>query len=241
MRNVLYYAAVFLLLTGTLFADISPINTNRPATIGVSGEMTLQAMLNSIYGPAVVDVTTGQQNDGMWQISGGNFGGTMPIIQFEQAGNSNSNEFGIWSEDVLGTLHEAVIFAGVAAPGAIATLTWGPSDSHTVTIATSGVSNMVSGIDRYAFGFYLNGPGGKFYTVDELNGGTAQALAYVSGKPDRWTLAFEDLKIGNGADGDYNDFVVTAESLQSVPEPAAIFLLGAMSLGCLPLRRYLRR
>jgi hypothetical protein len=97
----------------------------------------------------------------------------------------------------------------------------------------------ISGINRYLFGFYLEGPGttsgtdGKFWTADQLNpstgaypGGTPQAMAYF-GPVGKWTLAFEDVAIGSG-DGDHNDFVVTVESLAPVPEPATIVLFGTM-------------
>jgi hypothetical protein len=91
----------------------------------------------------------------------------------------------------------------------------------------SGVlqSNTVyPGVGLTNVGFYLQGPGGTFYSEDARNGGgAAQALMYAgTGRNggDFW-VCWEDLVNGGGSDIDFDDAVLLIQSLQPVPATAA--------------------
>jgi hypothetical protein len=236
-----YGAAMLLLLASTAFADISPVNP-RDVTINPppAGELTLQAILDQIYGTGAKDAGTDQETAGIWQLPGSLTGATAPILQFEQAGNAGSNTFGIWTgHDPNGTPLMVPIFTGAAAPGTIATLSWDSGDPNTLNI-TGGANVNVGphpGINRYWFGFYLQGPGGTFFTADQLNSGNAQAVVYRATNTNLWTFAFEDRAYGI-TDKDYNDLVVTAESIVPAPDGGVtVLLLGGALVGLEALRR----
>jgi hypothetical protein len=262
LRNIL--TLVFSLMAfgvPAAFADpIVPTNT-RPVPVTIpspDGAGTdLQTILDAVYPPAgTVSATTDQQAGGMWASATPVFPTVTPVLSFEYAGNASSNALGFWFGTDTGSLTERTIFYGPAGPGVIATIAWSGPDSG--TISQGGVACLLcvdtgafSGIPFMAFGFFLDGPGGKFYTVDQLNpGGAAQALAYhgTGGNATNWVIAFEELAVlqgGNGyyvdgpADKDYNDFVFRVESVNAIPEPEiyAMMVAGLGLMGFIARRR----
>ena len=98
-----------------------------------------------------------------------------------------------------------------------------------------------------AFGFYIDvsagGHPGTFYSEDNLNPGGARHSLFYEGDnttsitippfsggtftPNEFIVAFEDLQIFGGfSDEDYTDLVVLVESIEPVPEPSTLLLLG---------------
>jgi hypothetical protein len=238
-----------MLCTIAAFA-ITPDSLNpRPVIIGnsPSGELSLQAILDNIYGcgPGCVNAITDQKQAAMWQDPG-SFATVAPVLQATYAADSDA--FGFYSGADSSLRRVDIFNGGLADDGDTASIRFNTNGTITIaagagTLASHINEGTFTGINQMSFGFYLQDltAPGIYYTSDNMNTlstpvGTAfptgyrtqaRAVTYQGGATDRWAIAFED-----GSDFDYNDRVVSIESITAVPEPASVVLFGTLLVLC---------
>jgi len=182
---------------------------------------TLQGYLNSVG--ESINVLTDQDDVQTWSTTVSS--NSTFSLQIELGGNAAANNFGIYNGGTVGPPALYPVFPGPASAGWFATASFRTSPIRVViNLFDAGASFQGSttylGADRNNFGYYLNGPGGLFYSQDARNaGGVAQMLAYpgTGVNNGQWWLCMEDQQIGGGGDGDFDDAVLFLESITPTP------------------------
>ncbi len=183
---------------------------------------SLQAYLNSVG--ESINVTTDQQDVQVWTSTVS--GNSTFTLMIELAGNAASNNIGIYNGPTIGPPALYQIFPGPASAGWFAVASFKSTGQLTVNLfdATSTLqgTTVYSGVNRNDFGFYLQGPGGLFYSQDYRNaGGVPQMLTYAGTGQNAgsWWLACEDLPY-SPASSDFDDAVLFLESVTPTPAKA---------------------
>jgi len=170
----------------------------------------LQSYLNGVG--SSINVLTDQNDVQTWAT----VTSVSITLMFELSGNAAATSFGLYNAGSPALpLYE--VFPAAATSGWFATASFRTAPPRVVISLFDDQGNVMGvttylGADAAIFGYYLQCPGGLFYTQDARNpGGTAQALAYGSMGNDagEWWLCWEDAQVSGGAsDQDYDDSVV---------------------------------
>jgi hypothetical protein len=192
---------------------------------------SLQSYLNGVG--ESIDVTTAQINAQNWSSTvSGNAEFTLMI---ELAGNAAQNAIGVYNIDDPPNPPLFQIFPGAATAGWSASVHFFPTGVLKVYLFDqngdpAGNTNY-AGVDRTKFGFYLQGPGGTFYSQDSRNGGNAQILTYAGTgiNVGSWWQCFEDLPyVYPDCLTDFEDAVMFVESVNPGPVPARMETWGRL-------------
>mgnify|MGYP000403218258 CR=1 FL=1 len=191
-----------------------------------------------------MDVNAEAKTPGLWQI--GASGGAFSKIIIEVAGHQDINNFGIYDRN--DTSNRLEVFDGSHDAGKSRTIQYLGGGSFQSYGAGTGVTT--ADLGSGTFGFYLRNEdnGDLFLSESAKNPNGATQMTAFQGDGDRtadfegngepspwlnneWVLAWEDLPYGS-SDEDFNDFVGIVESVQPVPAPG---ILGLMGLGLIGL------
>ena len=187
------------------------------------GGASLQTYLTNNDGG--INVLTDQVDAQVWTSSvSGNATFTLMI---ELTGNARRNSIGIYNAGGPVNPPLYLVFPGAATAGWFATCHFGPGGALTVLLydqnaVSQGVTGY-AGVNRNSFGFYLQGPGGTFYSQDGRNaGGFAQMVTYLGTGANfgDWWECFEDYPVAGGSDRDFQDAVLLLQSVAPTPTRA---------------------
>jgi hypothetical protein len=221
-RNVFHGLATTGLTASLLVASVSIASAfNLRAPQVAFNDTTLQAYLNS-QGESI-NTLTDQVDGQVWNTSvSGNATFTLMI---ELTANAANNAIGVYNTGVPAPALRN-IFPGGASAGWFATAHFG-GGNLTVTVfdQNSVIQGQITyaGVNANAFGFYLVGPGGTFYSEDAKNpGGKPRILTFLGTGPNfgDWWECFEDSN-GATATSDFDDAVLLLQSVVPTPTSAS--------------------
>jgi len=189
---------------------------------------SLQGYLNGIG--ETIDVANDQVDAQVWKTTIS--GNATFTVMIEYAGYAQQNAIGVYNgDDATPTLYQ--VFPGAATAGWWATLSF---SGTTLTVSLFDNSNVYqgntsyTGVDKKKFGFYLQGPGGTFYSQDYRNPGTKAQILTYAGTGDNsgsWWQCFEDLPYQYpNCLTDFEDAVLFVESVN--PTPALVQTWGGL-------------
>jgi hypothetical protein len=183
---------------------------------------SLQAYLNANDGG--INTLTDQVDGQVWTASiSGNATFTLMI---ELTGAAAANSIGIYNTGGPPAPPLYQVFPGAATAGWFATAHFGGGNLVVTLFDNNSIIQgqaFYAGVNANAFGFYIQGPGGTFYSQDGRNpGSNAQILTYLGTGQNfgDWWECFEDTQYATG-DKDFEDAVLLLQSVVPTPTDAS--------------------
>ena len=176
-----------------------------------SGSLQNYLNLNN-PGPPPIIVNTDQLDAQQWTSSvSGNSDFTLMI---ELSGNAQANSIGIYN---VGQPPLFQVFPGAATAGWSALAHFAGGNLTVTLFDNNGVpqgQTFYPGVNKDDFGFYLQGPGGTFFSEDSRNGGSPQVLTYAGTGVNfgDWWVCFEDAPYAAPI-SDFDDAVLLCQSI----------------------------
>ncbi len=217
LRSALTLSVAIALALVTIVASASPAAAAPRVPQIALCDGSLQSYFNGVG--ESISVLTDQIDAEVWTT--GVSGNADFTYMVELAGFADQNAIGVYNTvEASPTLFQ--VFPGAAGAGWSAYLHFG-AGNLIVTLFNNGVpqgSTTHFGVDAHKFGFYLQGPGGTFYSQDARNGNLAQVLTYLGtgvNSGDKW-VCFEDLPYQYpNCLTDFEDAVLLVQSVNPVP------------------------
>ncbi len=179
----------------------------------------LQNYLNGVG--ETINVATDQVNAQVWTTTVS--GNATATFMLEQSGNAPANTIGVYNGDAASPVLFQV-FSGAGTQGWAALLSFSGGNLMVTLLDNNHVFQgqlFYAGVNASKFGFYLQGPGGLFFSQDYRNpGGLAQALTYAGtgNNAGSWWVCFEDMPYANpDCLTDFDDAVLFVESVNPPP------------------------
>jgi hypothetical protein len=212
-------------------------------SLAATANASLQGVLNGITvaptpGVSSINAATDYLSDNVddhWSITGA--GGSVATIIIELAGFDTLNKFGVY--DASDSTKTVQVFSGAASTGDQAVLSIKADGSVFLNFADTTID-----FAGNAFGYYLDGPGGVFYSDTSLNADSFDHMRAYQGNnidtiqiptlapglltDNEYILAWEDLF--GGGDQDYDDFVAIVESVHPTPEAISMLIWTGLGL-----------
>jgi len=217
LRSLAVLALVATAVTFAVPAAQAAFPLRNPQIVVNPGDGSLQGYFNGVG--ENINVATDQLDAQTWSTTIS--GNSTLTLMLEIAGNAWGNAIGIYNgADAVPTLYE--VLPGAATPGWHALAHFGVGGSLVVSLFDQNAvyqgQSAYAGVDKDNFGFYLQGPGGTFYSQDYRNAGNAHVLTFAGTGVNYgcWWQCFEDLPAGQ-TDNDFNDAVLFVESVNPVP------------------------
>lgn len=146
-------------------------------------------------------------------------------LMIELAGFSNANSIGVYNAGAPAPLYQ--VFPGAAIPGWFASAHFAGGNLVVTLFDQNSIiqgQTFYPGVNASNFGFYIQGPGGTFFSQDFLNGGPPHMLTYAgTGRNSGdWWECFED----SPGPPDFDDAVLMLQSV--VPTPDRVHSWGSI-------------
>ena len=203
-----------------VFASVAAAFPLRSTQVAFNNA-SLQGYLNANDGG--INTLTDQLDAQVWASSVS--GNATFTLQIELAGNAAANNIGVYNAGGGPAPPLYLVFPGAASAGWFATCHFASTGILTVLLFDNNAvfqgSTSYAGVDRNNFGFYLQGPGGLFFSQDGRNPGSNPQVLTYAGTGNNfgdWWECFEDSPFtAGGSVTDFDDAILLLQSV--VPTP----------------------